>query len=679
MKSKAAHLLLKTIVLVFIYSNVCICQEEWTWRHPLPTGNHLHKAIWTGSQYVIVGGAGTILTSSDGKIWDLKKHFTQRDLLGITYTGTYYVSVGDSGTVLTSKDAETWKLQNTETNIRINSIVNSNNYFIAAGNSGIVLSTNNPIVWSIQYPITGCELNSLVSTGDKILAVGTWGKILLSRNNGQSWEIENSGTQKFLTSVTWNGSQFTAVGFNGTVLNSKDGVTWENSTNPIDFYISDITYIGQKYFALTARDTLLISNDGVSWQPQSMGLNMPLSSILWNGNKMLCTGYIGAIALSEDTGKTWNLMSKHLTGWLTDIACSDNMVVAVGANGTIMTSEDGSTWKLRNTGLTNNLYNILWTGSKFVAQIGDEPKALISDDGIAWSINQTNLENLKLNRLINVTTASDKILAVGEYGSIKGSKDGITWSTRFANVVEAELFDIAWSGNLFVAVGDRGITVTSTDGLVWDTQTVSDCELSSVVWTGKEFITQCGASFLSSADGKIWNNYFLGPDFENIRKIRYYENGLLAIGKYGFVATSEDGITWKKQSSNASVILGGIIQHKSQYILIGEGGAILTAPVRPVGIKNKKSANSRIPAGINALIKGSILTYSISRPVFLEIKIIDLKGRTIAAPLKKSVQAGEYAIDFNKHGISSGCYLVSIMSDGIQLRKRIVLSKHQGI
>jgi|GEM_PF-5749068 hypothetical protein len=44
-------------------------QDQWMQRNPFPTGELLVGACWTGSQLVIAGGNGTILTSSDGQIY----------------------------------------------------------------------------------------------------------------------------------------------------------------------------------------------------------------------------------------------------------------------------------------------------------------------------------------------------------------------------------------------------------------------------------------------------------------------------------------------------------------------------------------------------------------------------------------------------------------------------------
>lgn len=62
-----------------------------------------------------------------------------------------------------------------------------------------------------------------------VVAVGDTGKIASSLN-GTTWTARTSGTTQNLMSVKWFKNKFYAVGFNGTILTSSDGVTWENKS-----------------------------------------------------------------------------------------------------------------------------------------------------------------------------------------------------------------------------------------------------------------------------------------------------------------------------------------------------------------------------------------------------------------------------------------------------------------
>src|SRR5438067_1596878 len=79
----------------------------WT-RQTGPTTNSLHSVAYGANGYVVVGEAGTVLTSLDGANWTPQTTPTTHPLLGVAYGANRYVAVGEAGTVLTSPDGTSW-------------------------------------------------------------------------------------------------------------------------------------------------------------------------------------------------------------------------------------------------------------------------------------------------------------------------------------------------------------------------------------------------------------------------------------------------------------------------------------------------------------------------------------------------------------------------------------------
>lgn len=78
--------------------------------------------------------------------------------------------------------------------------------------------------WVNPYP-QGNDLNAIAYGNGLFVAVGADGVIITS-SNGESWEIQDSGTSQSLFDVIWCGNQFVSVGKGGTILTSPDGITW---------------------------------------------------------------------------------------------------------------------------------------------------------------------------------------------------------------------------------------------------------------------------------------------------------------------------------------------------------------------------------------------------------------------------------------------------------------------
>ncbi|MBA2287858.1 MAG: hypothetical protein H0W02_20475, partial [Ktedonobacteraceae bacterium] len=75
--------------------------STWT-THPSSTSQTLSGVAWSGSQVVVVGHNGTILTSSDGSTWTTHPSGTPQHLWDVAWSGSQFVAVGDNGTILTS-------------------------------------------------------------------------------------------------------------------------------------------------------------------------------------------------------------------------------------------------------------------------------------------------------------------------------------------------------------------------------------------------------------------------------------------------------------------------------------------------------------------------------------------------------------------------------------------------
>jgi hypothetical protein len=126
-----------------------------------------------------------------------------------------------------------------------------------------------------QQAITENNLNDVSWDGeDRLVAVGDSGFIMYSSSGTDSdWSsaappVESSGTS--ITSVTWDGSQFIAVGSGLTILTSLDGITWDKlDDTKVDVELSvdlkGVTFTGSKYFAVGGSGTILTSDDGLSW------------------------------------------------------------------------------------------------------------------------------------------------------------------------------------------------------------------------------------------------------------------------------------------------------------------------------------------------------------------------------------------------------------------------------
>lgn len=238
--------------------------------------------------------------------------------------------------------------------------------------------------------------------------------------------------------VCWNGTQFTAVGNNGTVnMTGAGDATWTTRT-----------CIAGNWAACCA---------GPANQVCAVG----------NNNNICMT--------SADNGQTWTQRACISGDWRA-IAWNGTNYCAVGNNGTVcMTSPDGIAWTSR-TITSGNWSSIAWNGSVFVAVSDtDGTTSCSSTDGTTW-----NSRTITSGKWKSVAANGSTFCAVGVASddgagtSACTSTDGITWTPQ--TITNGIWSAVTSNGTIFVAVGatTNGATTnacSSPDGATWTART----------------------------------------------------------------------------------------------------------------------------------------------------------------------------------------------------------------
>jgi hypothetical protein len=229
-----------------------------------------------------------------------------------------------------------------------------------------------------------------------------------------------------LRGVTW-GTVFVAVGANGTMYSSPDGITWTALTSGSTANLNAATY-RSIYLAAGDGGTMLYSTDAITWTPRTTGTANNLYSISTNSGLFVAVGAKGTIIFSGD-GVTWTKAANSAT--TNDLFAvthyGDLLWIAVGANGTLVTSADGSNW----TSVTSN--------------------TALDLKGVAFGI--------------STATNAAFFVAVGANGTLVTSPDAATWTAQTA--IGSNTLSAAIYGTQFIAVGANGSIFTSTDGTTW--------------------------------------------------------------------------------------------------------------------------------------------------------------------------------------------------------------------
>jgi hypothetical protein len=316
------------------------------------------------------------------------------------------------------------------------------------------------------------------------------------------------------------------------------------------------------------------------------------------------------------------------------VAAGRGAAVAVGAAGTVLASrDDGGSWTLVDTGLDEEIRDVVWTGHDFVAV--SIWHLLSSEDGSRWDVYDPTPLFTTLGvawkaagiELTAATTADDLVFVTGSSGTalrrgadggwalldvfgiaggptldeaiwtgslwvklsggrILTSPDGWTWTTRFNSF--HRLADLAWSGGGFIVVGTRSgqdvipISLTSADARTWAFHEVpnlgSGVTLEGVTWDGGRWVAVGNSgSTATSRDGASWTPGAAGVA-DTLTRIAWTGSALIAIGEHGALLGSSDAVTWSSRRSGPTDWVFGATASPSGFVAVGRSGAVLTSP-----------------------------------------------------------------------------------------------------
>lgn len=185
----------------------------------------------------------------------------------------------------------------------------------------------------------------------------------------------------------------------------------------------------------------------------------------------------------------------------------------------------------------NNVVNMEYSPSLGLGiQVCERGRFYHSADLVNWTLGESGTTK----SLRSVAFLNDRIIITGQEGTV-------LWGDAITNLQSGTitatldwLEDVATSTNLAVAVGDFGAIYTSSNGVAWAKQTVTFSDwLRGVTWAGGQWV---------------------------------------AVGETGTIATSPNGTAWTKQTSGTSLDINNVVYLDGTYYVVGAAGLSMSSP-----------------------------------------------------------------------------------------------------
>jgi photosystem II stability/assembly factor-like uncharacterized protein len=466
-------------------------------------------------------------------------------------------------------------------------------------------------------------------------------------------------TNIIANSITFGNNTFVAVGDDGYIATSSDGITWTYRNVGTSYNFKSVTFANNIFVAVG--DGVFTSPDGITWTeravpnpsvkcPWEKKSNAQLKAITYGNGMFVAVGCVVCsypyeedplydiryqILVSEDS-IIWHwiaLLYSHAnstTCCLEDIAYGDGLFMAVG-DFCVMTSFDGLNWGVPTPNVLTDytLHGITYANNRFVG-VGEYGSygAIVTteDEGITWDKRLYGIPTA----LFDVIYANNTFIAVGENCAIFTSSDAVSWSPIDSPPCSEYLLrSITYGKNKFVAVGgneSKGFITTSPDGITWETnetnvtadlnQDLKDIAYGEniLVAVGKGLFNTSGSYgvILASLEGTSWIERSPGT-IKSINAVAYGQSTFVAAGENGIMFSSTDGITWNEVLSSITQTFNAITYGNNIFVAVGNQGTVLFSPdgiTWKRGNKGDKEHPKKYPpitADLNAITYGKDL------------------------------------------------------------------------
>lgn len=209
------------------------------------SGYDINCVIFNSGQFIAMGETRYIYTSTDGINWVRRSTSVGPSIYrGIAYGNGVYVGVGNNTIVSVSENLTTWSQVNvpgSKTNKQCITFANGSFVTFAYYNDSGVSFSEDGYVWQSQ-DIDTPQILSVAYGNGNFIGVGYNGNYAISKN-GENWDLGNTGTQRTIADILFDGAKFVGCGENGemyifdTVQISTTDITFNG--DPITFDISD--------------------------------------------------------------------------------------------------------------------------------------------------------------------------------------------------------------------------------------------------------------------------------------------------------------------------------------------------------------------------------------------------------------------------------------------------------
>ena len=496
------------------------------------------------------------------------------------------VQIGERGQIFLSDDWSLWTPRDSYTTAALRGATFFGGRLVITGEAGTVMFADDP--WNFHGLTLGTAdwLESVAASSNVLVAVGDNAAIFTS-TNAVNWKRVTPPFSNWLRGVACNGSTFVAVGEGGLIASSPNGSAWQVRNSGTESNLNRVAWLGDHFLAVGDGGTALSSINGSQWLPVDCGASNNLYAATGVTNSHLAAGD-AEVRLSEDNGAWSDQLAPALSApapvWTYYSALSDGSYQLIaGRSG--MTVAGGRTnsagpvvWQPLADSVRSWLWSVARTPTHYVA-VGDYGTILSSPNGIDWDLELIPL-SVTNSILLGVGGSSNLLLAVGTQGTVLWGTNVFLWNEVLPRPTTNDLQGVCHDGAQFILTGGNGTILTSPNAVDWTRRpTPTSAFLMSVASfpNGLVVVGEDGIILTSNDGGMNWTTAISGTT-NWLSQVRWLNDRLLAVGENGCILSSTDGLDWRIQGGGTTAWLNAADFIEDTWFVAGNQGTVLGSP-----------------------------------------------------------------------------------------------------
>ncbi len=332
--------------------------------HSICNGSNGFVAVGDTGNTLEFNYPGVVISSQDGVNWsEQPAGSSEYSLYGCCYGRGLYVLVGDAGGIVVSPNLVDWteisgnhrSAITAEASLPRLSVANALPIFreYSSFPDFTTLISTNGTNWSVTST-TAPAIAQMASANGVFVGVGPGG--FYSTVNGLGWQTNGSAPNS-LFGVCCAKNQFIAVGGNGGIFQSTNGINWLDRSISVPGDLSCVAYGNGIYVA--SGSFTATSRDGASWAVCATNIPTIMTKLVYGEGLFVAIAYNGfnnngnyldsglgcpQILTSHD-GTNWqNQLNLPVDGF-SGIAYTGGRFLAITMYGLIYSSADGTNWQ----------------------------------------------------------------------------------------------------------------------------------------------------------------------------------------------------------------------------------------------------------------------------------------------------------------------------------------------